>query len=86
MANKPYPDETGKAASSKIKANGLSDWQERYIEDKAKQKFGVDYAGGDAAGAWMMEQRKRTKEINAKQGTQANHAVTDRKNSTKPVK
>ena len=81
MANKPYPDETGKAASSKVKANGLSDWQERYIEDKAKQKFGKDYAGGDAAGAWMMEQRKRTQEINAKKGTQANHAVTstDRK-------
>ena len=85
MAAKSYPDETGKPASSKVSSKtGLSDWQERFIEDKAKQKFG-EFIGGDKAGAWIAAERKKAAEANKPKGTQAGHAVTNNDNHTKPV-
>ena len=58
---KPYKDETGKSASSKINSKtGISDWQKRFIEDKANKLFKNNGgAGGDKGGAFITEQTKR---------------------------
>ena len=67
MAN-AYKDETGKPASSKVNSKtGISDWQKRFIEDRANKLFkNAGGAGGDKGGAFITEQTKRAIAANKK--------------------
>ena len=68
MAVKPYKDETGKPASSKINPKtGISPWQKRFIVDQANKKFAkIGGAGTDKGGAFVTAEIKKAKAANKK--------------------
>lgn len=67
MAINPYKDETGKPASSKVNPKtGVSDWQKRFIIDKANKKFAKQGgAGTDKGGAFVATEMKKAAAANA---------------------
>ena len=67
MPINPYKDETGKPASSKVNPKtGVSDWQKRFIIDKANKIFAKQGgAGTDKGGAFVASEMKKAAAANA---------------------
>ena len=67
MTINPYKDETGKPASSKVNPKtGVSDWQKRFIIDKANKIFAKQGgAGTDKGGSFVASEMKKAAAANA---------------------